>query len=867
LEIIGQASVKSKRPGDTRDYRVIASSNGHLTDEEFASVFREFSVGTMSFPASSQGEKPPWVTIGPFVRSEQRRLAIIRQDWTDWQDDAGRPVAAQCCLSLPGNVLIQCVPSYVSLFASIPSQQYFISSDKQLLESPALSLNPLANEVENILQVIDKFGFDFCSYVASMLLVSPVAIIRGQELSVSDRLSFFDAVASLLPSGSRADLSVSTWMNSTNINKINLGFSAEALPNQKRIVWMESATKELPPNTLAYNYYQLLHKLWNDPELGKQHIVSELASKSSPLTFHSPQPFLADLREINREKAAYDAVIKNQGDKEEVRALLKSESKLKYSPAQLEKLLLFLLEGPDLDDVETLRENWIESLWVPACDSIKALREPVFKGDVLWALWELAAEKGWLNNLLDALLEFDETDSSLTPTLEMFYQAIKQFDYDRERVRYLLRRDVKVAYEFLLIVAERATAEEEPRQVASWLTEGKGSGKIDFALLLIALDLSEQQASVKMIEALAAVDADYIERIVKLAVTIAQYTNNYANLERLMPAVISWLLAKSSYLATQTQQWRAHLNLMRDHCSSTVELGAQLDLTSLALSEELGDDLSVFRYLKTGPAETKRYGEEFVRRLSLTQLDSQQVIQRLINKLTFGALESQETAHNDMLLIGEIIAKVDKNHVKNLLIGHVKQSIVKYPSLVEHEAFSKAIRENLFKWNKEEQLFEFLFLAFSTAILKNDGAQGMRNAPVQEVVGLYLQMLDVASSPIEERVVMCFSESGYFDDVDKIQSFIMALEEALGAQAKSLEETWKQTEALLKYLLRINSEAMRQYRELYVNFVIESLEAASETLDLVVGVLDDKQRQIIRQMLEEMRSSIPAQRFLSFRRK
>ena len=866
MEITGQASVKSKQPGDTQDYRVIASSKGPLSDEELASVHREFSVGTMSFPASSAGEKPPWVTIGPFVRAEQPHLAIIRQDWTERQDNAGRPVSAQCCLLLPGSVLTLCAPSYANLFAQLPGPQYFLSSDKKPLEAPALSLLSLADEAENILRVIEEIGFDFCSYVAAMLLVSPATIMRGQELSVNLRLSFFDAVASLLPYGSRADLSVSTWMNSTNVNKIRLGFSTDALPNQKRIVWLESDVKALQPHKLAYSYHQLLHKLWNDPTSDKKQIISDLASKTSPLTFHTVQPFLTGLREVNREKAAYEAVINSQGKKEEVRALLKSESKRKYSPAQMEKLLIFLMEDPDLEDVEILRENWIESLWVPICDNITALRAPIFKEEVLWSLLALASEKEWLNNLLEALLDF-ETDASLAPTLELFYRATGQFAYDRERVRYLLLRDFKVAYEFLFIASERATSEEELKQVMAWLIEDEEAGKIDFSPFLIALGFLEQTADIGMIETLAAVREDYIERLVKLAASGAQSSNNYAPLERLTPAVSSWLLEALSNLKTDFETWPEHLKLMQAHCASTVELGIQLDLISLALDDEVTGALSILRYLKTSQEETKLYGEEFINYLSHVRLDSQEILQRLINHLTFGGLESLDTADNDMHLIGQIISRIDKHHVKNLLIGHIKQSILKYPSVVEHEAFSHAIREHLSKWNREEQLFEFLFLAFSTTIFKAGDTQAGNGAPVQEIVGLYLQMLDVASSPIEERVVLAFAESAYFDNVEKIQFFVSTLEKALEERTKSSAEAWAQTKATLKHLLRINSEPMRQYREIYLDAAIESLEYAGEVLTLVGGTLNEQQLQTLRRMLEEMRTSIPAQRFLGFRRK
>lgn len=859
MEFTSQAAVKSKAPGDPQDYRVLALSEGPLSSEDFAAAYRELSVGTMSFTASTAGEKAPWVTIGPFVRIEQRSIAIIRQDWTDRQDNYGRPVAAQCCLCLPDSVLVQHTPSYVNLFTNIPNQSFFLASDKELLEAPVIALKPLTDEIDEILKVIDTIGFDFCSYVAAMLLVSPVVITRGQELTVDTRLSFFDAVTSLLPYGVRSDLGVSTWMNSTSIDKIRLGFSADALPNQKRIVWLKPAPKELRSNKIADSYYHHLNKLWNDPESAKEQIISELSNKGVPLTFRNLQPFLDTLQEINWEKSVHQAVVQSRGNKEQVRKLLKTESKQKLIGRNLKDCLAFLLQEPDLEDLEILRENWDESLWVPACDSVKGLRSPVFQEEVLWSLCQLAAEKGWLDKLLESLLEVDEL-ASVPPTVELVYRAIRQLDHYTERVRYLLLRDVKQAYEFLFVIGAQAETEQELEDVIFWLLEDDNLEKIDFELIQIALGLSPSNiAANDNIEKLAELDPHYVEKLVGVAAARAQLTNDYSNIERLASAVSGWLLSRPDSLKAAATHWREYLRLMQERSSPSPELGAQLDLIMLAMDEDPSEPLSVDRYLEEGSAETKKYGEGFTRGLFIIQVDSQEIIRRLITHLNGSWLESPEGLSNDIGLIGMLMPTVKANHVKNLLVAHVQNRVREQPALVAHESFSHGIKEHLFKWNKDQEVLDILNSAFKGSILKDSS--------IEEVVALYLQMLELASSPIEKRVAASFSESNYFSEVGKIESFLQILLEALQTETKSRDDAWKRTRTLEKVLLRIESEPMRQYRAKLAVNLIENLEDTVERLALVVEVLDQEHLRIIKELLDEMRGSIPSQRFFGLMRR
>ena len=856
LGIFGQTAIKSKQPEDNQDYRVIAISEGPLTLENFASVYREFSVGTMSFTASSIGERSPWVTIGPFTHAEQRQLAIIRQDWTDRQDKFGRPVAAQCCLCLPENELVQCAPSYTNLFSNLPNQRYFLSPDQQLLAPPKLALKPLTDETAKILHSIEQFGFEFCSYVAAMLLVSPVAVMGGQELSVDVMLSFFDAVASLLPYGSRTDLSVSTWMSSTSVDKIRLGFSGDALPYQKRVVWLKPTPKEVQNHVVAAQYYKLLNKLWTDPDSDKKQIISDLANQRNPHIFGHSESFLDALREINWEKAVYEAVINEQGKKEEVRALLNTERKQALSNEQLQSLCIFLLKEPDIEDLEILRENWSASLAPPACASVERLRSPVFQTEVLWSLCQLAAEKGWLDKLLEPLLGVGDS-ATLKPLAELYYRVICQLHHDTRQARRLLLAHPKLACEFLSVVGEDTANEEEAERLLLWLRDDDSPDRIDFILFRIALGLTETDADAGMIEDLAAIDEKYVESLVNLAANRARRTKDVSPLGHLAPGLCDWLMKRVSRLKPDTEQWREPLKLLQTASSTSIKVGAKLDLLVLALFGDSSDFLSINRYLEEGPEEVEKYGEEFARILSLIEIDSQPIIQNLIKHLDVTGLESPEAVSKGMQLIWKILPRIKTNHVRNLLIAHVKKSAFKHPLIVADEPFFKEFKEHLLGWNKDQQLLEILQTAFRAA--------ACHSLAIEEVVGLYIQMLDLESSAIEERVMQTFSETNYLKDPETIELLLQNLQQTLEMKQPSLDAL-AQTVALKKQLLRIDSEPVRRYRASYEENLIKALEEVSDLLSLLAEVLHEEQLQKVRRLLETMLSRIPSKRFWGRRR-
>jgi hypothetical protein len=866
LERLGQVAVKSKQQGDAVDYRVIALSHGPLTAEDFEVMYRELSVGAVRHNAETIGESAPWFTIGSFVNSDRRYLAAVRQDWTDRHDIRSRPVVAQYCLCLPDTVLSEQSPSYRNLCANIPPQQYFFGAQKESLDDPKLEFQPVGAEVTEILRSISEIGFDFCSFVASMLLASPVAIISGHELSVETRLSFFDAVASLLPYGSRTDLGVSTWMNSTTVSKIHLGFSDAVLPNQKRVVWRETATKELELSPVAQNYYTLLHRLWEEPHADWEQIISDLASKRNPFTFNEPHHMLNALREVNWEKRVYEEVKSEQGKKAEVRELLTAKQRSKLNKEQVNDLLLFLLEEKplELEDIKILRANWDESFWVPACELVKKeLQYPIFQDEVLWALCSVAAEKDWLEKFLDALLQ-PEMLKSLAPTLSLFNKATHKFEYDKSRVIYFLMRDYRFLYEFLFMVGGNIETHAELGPWLSSLREDEPpknlhpprAFRLDLKAFQIAFGSVKEHATVEMIESLAKANKSYVEQLFRIAMTKLHLTRDNLAIWHLTDAISSWLLGHLPSLGKdEARQWAEHLRLMYKGPHPSTNLKTRLDVISLALRAE-NNGLLLSEYMEEEThEEIIKYAEAFIHNTTLSRFGSQQIISGLITYLNSLTLSSNG-ASNDMYLVSGIISKVREEHVKNFLISHLGRNIKEHPSLIMHEAFALEIKDKLLNWGKGERLLEILYSAFAEAVRKK--------VPVEQAVEFYLQMFELQMPQLVEKVTAAFYMYSYLDNQSKIETFIEILRDALEQTLETPEMVAEQIFVLQKALMSIKSEPMSQYHKKYVTEMIAALTTAKELLELTADGLAKEQAEEIRQLIEKMREHLPAPRFFSF---
>jgi hypothetical protein len=76
-----QVALRSKNPGDSKDYRVIAHSAGPLDGYDFEALFLKLGVGSVPKAVDRQ-DAPPWITCGTYEKGHTTYAAIIQQEWT-----------------------------------------------------------------------------------------------------------------------------------------------------------------------------------------------------------------------------------------------------------------------------------------------------------------------------------------------------------------------------------------------------------------------------------------------------------------------------------------------------------------------------------------------------------------------------------------------------------------------------------------------------------------------------------------------------------------------------------------------------------------------------------------------------------------
>lgn len=405
LDLCAQLAIRSKNSGDSQEYRVLNYSPGALELGDFTAIFTGLSAGSASSSAARSDDDLP-VACGTYQKSGEVYLTVIRQERTSLKDSRGRAVVAYCCACVPYSELERTPAAYVDIAAAIPRHDALREGDLPR----SLRVQPLdADWLQVYAEIIDRVGYEFCATVASWALDGGVALMRGLHLG-AQRLVYLEAIAGLLPYGGRADLSFSTWMESASAHSIRLGFSNQARPQEKRIVWGDAPPTGFRPGSAGEQYYHLLLDLkqidagWR---YSTREVVSYLAEHRQPLNFENPECFVQVLYALNQPYLVWKAVKAGRGDIQQVSDLLRSDNSRTLSEGQQVDLLLFLLANPEIseDDVRILKASWREELWpgliAAALSQVRTDSHP----EACERLLALADEKGRLSDFLYDVLQ------------------------------------------------------------------------------------------------------------------------------------------------------------------------------------------------------------------------------------------------------------------------------------------------------------------------------------------------------------------------------------------------------------------------------------------------------------------------------
>ncbi|MEU0520365.1 hypothetical protein [Streptosporangium sp. NPDC006007] len=256
------------KPPDARDdYEVLECSRGNLGRDEFSEIMTRYAPGTPT--------ELPQVTISWFGGGDSAHLGLAIQKWSGQQDGLGRDIAITRYFCVPYRQAADGPVSYEALYDAFDGRELWAGAPLTV-DVPALDLQAIAERVDKAAK----------SAAALLLTGEPVCVVRGESLSMRERLRFLDVVAALLPYGLRARLTASTWTDSSARHRIKLSFAKRARDGAHSVTW-DADDVVSSRNDVTSRYVKLLDRYPCDE------LVSRLAEKTAPLSFKDAGPVLA----------------------------------------------------------------------------------------------------------------------------------------------------------------------------------------------------------------------------------------------------------------------------------------------------------------------------------------------------------------------------------------------------------------------------------------------------------------------------------------------------------------------------------------------------------------------------------------------
>ena len=191
-----------------RGYHLLGHSNGSLGANTFNEVLTRYSPGTL--------EKLPQVTISWLSHREERNylgIAIHDRAAEGQYDADGREIVFTRYYCAPYEDLAAGSISYHAMYAKFDSFALPMP-DQALIKTELAAPRPAIPRDRQAMKV-----------AALLLTGRRVCVVGADRVDFLERLTFVDAVASLLPYGIRCRLSASTWASSTlHTHKFRLFF-------------------------------------------------------------------------------------------------------------------------------------------------------------------------------------------------------------------------------------------------------------------------------------------------------------------------------------------------------------------------------------------------------------------------------------------------------------------------------------------------------------------------------------------------------------------------------------------------------------------------------------------------------------------
>ncbi|MFF4418151.1 hypothetical protein ACFYY8_36965 [Streptosporangium sp. NPDC001559] len=249
---------------DTRDdYNVLACSRGRLGHDDFVKIVTRYAPGTPT--------DLPQVTVSWVGGIDTPYIGLAIQEWSDRRDRLGRPIADTRYFCVPYGQVADGPVSYEGLYDALVGR--VLPVDGPLgVNVPVLDPRVIADRVDRTAM----------NAAALLLTDEQVCVLRGEAVSMRERLRFLDTVAALLPYGLRARLTVSTWTDSSAEHRIKLSFAKHTRDGAYSVTW-GADDAVAARRDIAGRYVELLDAF--SPE----EAVTRLARQTEPLSFKDAQ--------------------------------------------------------------------------------------------------------------------------------------------------------------------------------------------------------------------------------------------------------------------------------------------------------------------------------------------------------------------------------------------------------------------------------------------------------------------------------------------------------------------------------------------------------------------------------------------------
>ncbi len=858
MNLRAEFAIRSKQPGDTQEYRVLAASSGALQAEDFEAIFRKLSVGSAPPNGRSVGDDAPVATCGTYTASGDTYVAVIRQERTELRDSGGRPVSAYCCACVPYSELTSNPIGYLEVYRCIPPHEELRKGVfPQRLEVEALEIKRLQADAA----LIDRVGYEFCAAVAARLLEGGVALMRGQDLEQRKRLECLQAIASLLPYGARATLSLSTWMQSASMHSIRLGFSDQARRHETRVVWGSTAPTDFAPGGGAEQYFRMLldlRQLDGVEPYSILDILTHLEAQREPLGFDAPQRFIRVLYALNEPYLVWKAARERRADSRHVRNLFHERRTDALGEAQLLDLLRFLLSSRQLtaEDVRVASDNWRDILWPDLLDAARARLDDRDGASALDMLCSLASEKGGLARLLDAILQAAVTD----PPSEQEPHARRQTaaslllawwptpgvedrwtPQDLRSVLGSLARHRALLYDFVLAAVRRLSPSELDAVFARLERVGSAVAN-DLSVFEVARGRSREDVSGESVRRLASAGPGYVPALVEMALSSGTVNES---LDRVLGGVVACAAGHPDACIRRDdlEAWRALLPRLGAVRRPSPRLTAEIDLCALLLDPgspppfltlQLGEPMYIFA----------PYAEVLVR--GARALGSAAMV-RVLNWLIANDCASLRCTENALHALDGLLAAEADATERNKAYLYILSMVDRYPDLLDESSFTE-------QWEMRLSNEGYALRVAETRLRKRLDS----HTPVPEAAGHCARLVTEHGRTAEQVIIRVLNEKRYLDSVERFREFRETLQ--LGQEGGLSPEKSQQLAARLEEAVlagRLAPTLSRMYRRAVIKERIGNLEKSIASLAGVAEHLREDDLAALAHLLKKLQGIGP----------